>query len=247
LENNEMLVHYQPKMDVNTVHIVGVKALLRWHNPQLGFVSPADFIPMAERLGLIVPIGGWALEEACHQCIEWQQKGYPDIRMTIPLSLRQFSDDGLVASVQNVVDVSGIEPGLLEFEVSKAAALNNLEAAASQIYALKQLGVGVIVEDIGDSTELLGAHGNVSADALKLSPDFIREISAPEAAHASTEALIKAARSLKIRIIAEGVENMEQLLFLRSHQCDEILGYFFSRPVSAEELERLLFEDNRIG
>lgn len=246
LENNEMLVYYQPKMDVNTVHIVGVKALLRWHNPRLGFVAPADFIPMAERIGLIVPIGEWAMGEACRQCIEWQQKGYPPIRVTIPLSLRQFSDEALVKNVKNAIDVSGIEPGLLEFEVSKVAALDSMDVTICQIDALKKLGVGVIVEDIDGNTELLGSHGNLSADALKLSPDYVREISAAEETNATTEALIKAARSLKIRIIAEGVENMEQLLFLRSHQCDEILGYFFSRPVNAEEMERLLFEDNGI-
>ena len=247
LANQEMLVYYQPKMDVNTVHIVGVKALLRWHNPQLGFVAPTDFIPVAERLGLIVPVGAWALEEACRQCVAWQKKNFPPVRITIPLSLKQFSDEGLVLSVQAAINGSGIAPELLEFEVSKRAALDDIERAVSQIETLRQLGVGVIVEDIGENTELLGSHGNASADALKLSPDFIREINAADEAHASTEALIKAARSLKIRIIAEGVENMEQLLFLRSHQCDEILGYFFSRPVSAEELERLLFEDNRKG
>ncbi|HFE37825.1 MAG TPA: diguanylate cyclase [Gammaproteobacteria bacterium] len=245
LERCELSVAYQPKIDINSLHIVGVKVLLRWHNSLLGFVQPSDFIPLAEQTGLIVPIGKWMLNHVFEQCLVWKEKGLPIASVTIPLSSRQFYDPDLLDMVSQALAASRLSAEFIEFEITKKTAILEVDKASRQLDDLKKRGIRVIVENSIEEIDQLGSHSAISADALKINATELQDITGAEKTLSSAESLIAKAHNLKIRIVAEGVENVDQLLFLRACQCDEILGNFFSRPIGAVEFEQLLIKDQR--
>jgi len=242
LENEELRLTFQPKLNISTEKIVGTKVFLRWEHPYLGLVKPRSFIPLAEHTGLIIPIGWWVLRTACHQCKFWQKKGLTtNLRITVTLSARQFSSDDLITMVSTALDETELSPNCLELEVSEIAIINKPQEAVKKLKQLKVLGVGIIVTDIGSENIFCNTKQQCAADTLRINGSLT---SADNRANSDlTESLISKAHGLKLRVVAEGVETEAQLDFLRSKQCDEVLGHYFSRPVSAVEFERLLSID----
>lgn len=234
LERDEFFLVYQPKRDLQTGEIAGVEALLRWSNPMLGLVSPAQFIPVAEETGLIVLIGRWVLETACHQHMLWQQQGLPALGMAVNLSARQFFDDQLFSDVRSVLQRTGMSPHLLEMEITEGMVMQDVERAVRILTGIKSLGVRLAIDDFGVGYSSLAQIKRFPIDTLKIDGSFIREIPANIEDKAITEAIIAMGRTLSLTVIAEGVETEEQEAFLREHACDQSQGYYFSRPVSAD-------------
>ncbi len=239
LERREFVLHYQPKIDIATNRIVGVEALLRWNHPDLGMVTPNQFIPLAEETGLIVPIGRWVLRTACAQSAAWRSEGLPGIRIAVNLSARQFSDDGLIADIADAMAEAGVAPEGLELEITESMVMQNPERAVSTLSRLRELGISVSIDDFGTGYSSLGYLKRFPIDNVKIDRSFIKDLPHDTDDAAITRAVIAMAQSLRIRVVAEGVETREQLEFLRDHQCDECQGYFVSRPLPPSEFALL--------
>jgi diguanylate cyclase (GGDEF)-like protein/PAS domain S-box-containing protein len=240
LEQNEFSLHYQAKLDFKTGAITGVEALLRWQNPQLGSIPPVQFIPLAEETGLIVPIGKWVLRTACAQNVAWQRQGLPPVCMAVNLSARQFSDENLLGDIAAALKDSGMEPRLLELEITEGMVIHNPERAVQILTAIKQMGVRLAIDDFGTGYSSLGQLKNFPIDTLKVDRSFIREIPTDAEDKAITQAIIAMAKTLSLTVVAEGVETEAQANFLRENACDEMQGYYFSKPVHPDEFAALL-------
>ncbi|MFO7248856.1 MAG: EAL domain-containing protein, partial [Bacillota bacterium] len=240
LELGELQLVYQPQVEAQTGRMVGVEALLRWHHPEQGVMSPATFIPLAEETGFIVPIGDWVLRTACAQAKAWQEAGLPPIRVAVNLSARQFQEGRLEATVRRVLAETGLEPQFLELEITEGIMMTNHTQTVEQLHRLKALGVKVAIDDFGIGYSSLGYLKKFPIDTLKIDKSFIRDCTdVPEDA-AIVKAVIALAKNLNIPVVAEGVENPRQLAFLCAEGCDVIQGYLYSPPVSAEEVAELL-------
>jgi EAL domain-containing protein (putative c-di-GMP-specific phosphodiesterase class I) len=239
LENKEFSLHYQAKVDFRTGKITGVEALLRWHTPELGSVSPAQFIPLAEETGLIVPIGLWVLREACTQNMAWQSEGLAAIRMSVNLSMRQMNDDNLIQEIEQVLLDTGMPPHLLELEVTESTIMQNSERAVMVLTAIKSLGVRLAIDDFGTGYSSLAHLKRFPIDTLKVDRSFIREVPGDAEDRAITEAIIAMGKTLSLTVVAEGVETPEQQAFLSERSCDEMQGYYFSTPVTPVEFAAL--------
>lgn len=239
LERNEFLLHYQPQVDLGTGEIVGMEALIRWQNRELGLVSPADFIPLAEETGLIVPIGEWVLRTACTQNKAWQDAGLPALRISVNLSARQFRDKTLIETVTQALDRTGLAPEYLELELTESL-LQNVDTAEVVLKELHGLGVHLSVDDFGTGYSSLNYLKRFPIDNLKIDRSFIRDVISNADDAAITDAIITMAHTLGIYVVAEGVETREQLAFLHQHRCDLIQGYYFSKPLAAEAFVELL-------
>jgi diguanylate cyclase (GGDEF)-like protein len=246
LERNEFALHYQPKVDLRTGAISGVEALIRWKS-SMGLVSPAQFIPLAEETGLIVPIGRWVLRTACQQNVEWQRAGLPPMRMAVNLSARQFGDENLLADIRTALADSGMRPELLELEITEGMVMKNADRALKLIGSLKEMGVYLAIDDFGTGYSSLAQLKRFPIDTLKIDRSFIRDIPDDAEDKAITEAIIAMGRSLNLTIVAEGVETEAQAAFLREHACDEMQGYYFSKPIVAEDLATMLREQVSAG
>ena len=240
LERNEFFLHYQAKLDLATGEITGVEALVRWQHPDLGAVSPAQFIPLAEETGLIVPLGKWVLRTACAQNVAWQRSGLPPLRMAVNISARQFADEDLLRDIRAALGESGMQPELLELELTESMVMQNPERAAGILAALKGLGVRLAIDDFGVGYSSLAHLKRFPIDTLKVDRSFIRDIPQNTEDKAITEAIIAMGKSLDLTIVAEGVETLEQQTFLREHACDEMQGFYFSRPISSDQFAELL-------
>jgi diguanylate cyclase (GGDEF)-like protein len=240
LECNELSLHYQAKVDFKTGSITGVEALLRWNNPQLGSVPPTQFIPLAEETGLIVPIGRWVLRTACAQSVAWQRDGLPPVRMSVNLSMRQLADEGLTREIAAVLRETGLDPDLLELEVTESMIMNNSERAVRVLTAIKALGVRLAIDDFGTGYSSLAHLKRFPIDTLKVDRSFIREIPHDAEDRAIAEAIIAMGKTLSLTVVAEGVETPEQQAFLSDRSCDEMQGYFFSTPVEPADFAALL-------
>lgn len=240
LENNELSMQYQAKLDLHTNQINGVEALLRWNNPQFGSISPAQFIPIAEETGLIVPIGRWVLKTACLQNVAWQAQGLPPVCIAVNLSPRQFLNEGLLNHISEALHESGMAAELLELEITESMVMHNVDQAVQLLHDIKQLGVRIAIDDFGTGYSSLAQLKRFPIDTLKVDRSFIREVAQDADDQAITEAIIAMGKSLSLTIVAEGVETQEQQDFLRKRACDEMQGYYFSRPVIAEEFATLL-------
>ncbi|WP_166243237.1 sensor domain-containing protein [Paenibacillus turpanensis] len=241
LEAEELTLQYQPQWDLQEGRIVGMEALLRWKHPVSGYISPAEFIPLAEETGFIVPMGEWVLETACSQYREWQKAGMPPIRLAVNLSVRQFQDGNLLRMVDRVLQRTGIHPGHLELEVTESIAAIHVDFIKGRLNELKALGVQIAIDDFGTGYSSLSYLKRFPIDRLKIDQSFIREMISDEADYSIVKAIIAMARSLRLEVIAEGVEEQSQANRLRELGCMEIQGYFFSRPLSIEDMGRLLF------
>jgi len=243
LERGELELWYQPRIELASQRIAGAEALLRWRHPQMGLVSPAQFIPLAEETGLIVPIGEWVLEEACREAQTWQVPGLPSIGVAVNLSARQFSHDTLVDSIAGAMARHSLVAGQLELEITESMVMNNPEQAVSLLSALKAMGCHLSIDDFGTGYSSLAQLKRFPVDSLKIDRSFVQDLPGDADDVAITRAVIAMAHSLKLRVVAEGVETREQLQFLRDHGCDDVQGYFFGRPMPAPEFAQALAND----
>jgi diguanylate cyclase (GGDEF)-like protein/PAS domain S-box-containing protein len=240
LELQEFALHYQAKVNFRTGVITGVEALLRWQNPELGSVVPARFIPLAEETGLIVPIGKWVLRTACEQNVAWLREGLPPLQMSVNLSMRQLNDEGLVREIQAVLADTGMDPTLLELEVTESTIMHNAERAVTVLTAIKDLGVRLAIDDFGTGYSSLAHLKRFPIDTLKVDRSFIREVPDDAEDRAIAEAIIAMGKTLSLTVVAEGVETPEQQAFLSERSCDEMQGFYFSTPVAAQDFAELL-------
>src|SRR6266568_3234606 len=240
LERNEFELHYQPKVDLRTGRITGVEALLRWHHPDLGMVSPAQFIPMAEETGLIVPIGKWVLRTACRQHKAWQDQGLPRLSVAVNLSARQFSDENLLQDITSIVKESGIDPVLLELEITESMLMNNVEKAIRTLDALNEMGIRLAIDDFGTGYSSLSTLKRFPINTIKVDRSFIRDLPGGVDDRAIAGAIIAMGQALGMTVIAEGVETKEQADYLRGQSCDEFQGFYFKKAMPADELAQLL-------
>jgi diguanylate cyclase (GGDEF)-like protein/PAS domain S-box-containing protein len=240
VERHEFALHYQPKIDLKTGVITGAEALIRWTHPVRGAVSPAQFIPVAEDCGLILPIGAWVLREACAQAKAWAVAGLPVMTMAVNVSAIQFRNGTFLEDTFAVLGETGLDATCLELELTESVLMKNAEFTASILRTLRKRGVQVAVDDFGTGYSSLGYLRKFPLDALKIDQSFIRQISTTPDETTIVSAIVSMGRSLNLRVIAEGVETPEELTFLQTHQCDEAQGYYFSRPVPALEFAKLL-------
>jgi diguanylate cyclase (GGDEF)-like protein/PAS domain S-box-containing protein len=239
LGRNEFLLHYQPRLSLQTGKITGVEALLRWVHPQRGLIYPAQFVPIAEECGLILPIGQWVLLEACKQAQAWRNSGLGVVPVSVNVSAAEFGAKDFLSGVRAVLIATGVEPQHLELELTESVLMRDAEAAVVTLVKLKAMGVQVAIDDFGTGYSSFTYLRRFPSDALKLHQSFVQEITADPRDAAIVSAMINIGRSLKQRIIAEGVETSAQLEFLRRQGCEEGQGYYFSRPVLAERVANL--------
>jgi diguanylate cyclase (GGDEF)-like protein/PAS domain S-box-containing protein len=239
LERREFEVHYQPKINLNTGQIAGAEALLRWRHPSCGLVSPAKFIPVAEDCGLILPIGKWVLHEACQQAQTWITAGLPLGMMAVNVSAREFRNEHFLEGIFTTLEETALDPKFLELELTESVLMKHAESAQSILKALRARGVQVAVDDFGTGYSSLSYLSRFPIDALKIDQSFVRQITQQQESTIVT-AIISMGRSLKLRVVAEGVETSEELAFLQAQECDEAQGYYFGRPVSSQLFAKLL-------
>ncbi len=240
LERGEFQLHFQPQIDVDAGTIFGAEALIRWRHPDLGLVSPAEFIPLAEETGLILPIGEWVLRQACAQARAWQDAGHGPLLIAVNLSGRQFRQQELVQTVEQALASAGLDPRHLELELTESILMRSVEETVDTLKQLKAMGLRVSVDDFGTGYSSLNYLTRFPIDTLKIDQSFVRGITTDPGDAAITAAIIAMARGLKIAVIAEGVETQDQLVYLRQRGCRLMQGYLFSRPVPAEQFELLL-------
>jgi predicted signal transduction protein with EAL and GGDEF domain len=240
LEHNEFQLHYQAKVDLRSGRITGMEALVRWQHPELGMVPPGQFIPLAEESGLIVPLGRWVLKHACAQNVAWQRQGLPALCVSVNLSARQFADEDLLADIGAALEESGLKPELLELELTESMVMRSPDRALEVLEAVKRMGVRLAIDDFGVGYSSLTHLKRFPIDTLKVDRSFIRDIPQDSEDKAITEAIIAMGKSLNLTVVAEGVETLEQQSFLREHECDEMQGFYFSKPIPGDRFAELL-------
>ncbi|WNS41503.1 EAL domain-containing protein [Paenibacillus sp. MMS20-IR301] len=241
VERNELELYYQPQVSVLTKEIVGLEALVRWKHPELGMISPATFIPLAEQTGLIIPIGQWVLETACRQMKEWQALGLPQVRMAVNLSVMQFQDRNLLTMIGRTLRDTELEPEYLELEITESStAADGEDYIVHVLHDLKELGVSISIDDFGSGYSSLSRLKTLPVDRIKIDMQFVRGISAGNDDEAIAKTIIQLAKNLKLHVIAEGVETEAQFDFFDQYKCDEIQGYYFYKPMPAPEIETAL-------
>jgi diguanylate cyclase (GGDEF)-like protein/PAS domain S-box-containing protein len=240
LERQEFALHYQPKINLRTGEITGAEALIRWTHPVRGIVSPAQFIPVAEDCGLILPIGNWVLHEACKQAQAWLDEGLRLGTMAVNISAMEFRDDHFLEGVFTILRNTGLDPRFLELELTESVLMKRAESTESILKTLRARGVQVAVDDFGTGYSSLSYLRKFPIDALKIDQSFVRQITTAPDETSIVTAVISMGRNLKLRVVAEGVETQQELVFLQTHQCDEAQGYYFSRPVPPQQFAKLL-------
>jgi EAL domain-containing protein (putative c-di-GMP-specific phosphodiesterase class I) len=241
-ERNEFEVVYQPKVSVASDEITGVEALVRWNHPVNGMVSPAEFIPLAEETGLIVPLGEKVLEIACTAAVGWHNAGHP-IEVAVNVSARQLKQGDLAERFEKIIERTGLDPARLNLEVTESSMMENSEASIAFLERLRGAGVRISLDDFGTGYSSLAQLKKLPIDQVKIDREFVSDIkTADDDADDATVtlAIVNLAHNLRLKVVAEGVENIEQLRFLRNVGCDEYQGFYFSKPISNVELERLL-------
>lgn len=246
LESDELRLYYQPQVDIRSGRMIGMESLIRWQHPERGLLSPAHFISIAEESGLILPIGEWILRTACVQNKRWQDQGLPHMIVAVNISARQFHGQDLPQLVRSILAETGLPPDTLELEVTEGIAMQNVERTTAILHELKAMGIKLSIDDFGTGFSSLSYLKRFPIDKLKVDQSFIRHLTEDENDAAITQAVITLGHSLKLQVIAEGVETPEQLAWLREYACDEIQGYLYSKPVPAAALEELLRENKTI-
>ncbi|MEO5332776.1 MAG: EAL domain-containing protein [Magnetococcus sp. YQC-5] len=246
LERQEFLLYYQPKVDFHSGRIIGMEALVRWSHPQQGMISPGEFIPVAEESGLIMPLGAWVLATACHQTQLWRESGFPKLKVAVNLSIRQFRQAGLVQEVQAAITASRLPPENLELEVTESLMMESLDDIVACLNQLKAQGLSIAVDDFGVGHSSLTYLKKLPIDVLKIDQSFVRDLTLDSDDAAIVSAILALGKSLRLKVVAEGVETLDQLEFLRREGCDSFQGFFFSRPLSVEAFTQMLKEDKHL-
>lgn len=240
LEKEEFVLYYQPQIDVNNGNVQGVEALLRWQHPELGLVSPNSFINLAEATGLIVPIGHWVLRTACKQNKQWHSQGFPPLRVSVNLSLIQFQQPDLPSVVKQILEETELAPHLLELEIAADTVLSNLEYSNHILSQLQSIGVHISIDNLTTSNTSWEKLKNIPFDTLKINRDFVHQLKNDPQDLAIIAAMVALGKGFNIRVVAEGVETQQQIEILRSQECQQMQGFWFSRPLAAEEATKLL-------
>ncbi|MCB2185999.1 MAG: EAL domain-containing protein [Deltaproteobacteria bacterium] len=240
LAEDQFLVHYQPRVEAESGRMLGMEALVRWQKPGEPLIYPGTFLPVAEDSGLIVPLGEWVLLAACRQAKAWQDQGLPPLELSVNLSLRQFQAENLVATVRSALQETGLEPGCLELEVTESTLMKNLEQGVALLMELARLGVRLSLDDFGTGYSSLYYLKHLPIQVLKIDRSFVKDIGRDSNSDAIVEAIIAMAHTLHLAVVAEGVEEVAQLEFLRRKKCDQVQGFLYSRPLPAEEFAELV-------
>ncbi len=240
LDNNEFVLHYQPKFDIKTQALTGAEALIRWNHPKMGMVPPFDFIPLAEETGLIVPIGEWVIKEACRNMQTWKLQGYDPIRIAVNLSPRQFYQSEIVDMILDCLIEHEVKPNEFEVEITEGLLMEDTETTISLLNKLKVWGLHISIDDFGTGYCSLGYLKNFPIDTLKIDRSFVKDIMTEPDDAAITQAIIALAHTLRLSVTAEGIETEDQLKFLKQHNCNEGQGYLYSKPIPAEELTQII-------
>jgi EAL domain-containing protein (putative c-di-GMP-specific phosphodiesterase class I) len=240
IEMEEFVLYYQPQVSADGGKFIGMEALVRWNHPKMGIVPPSEFIPIAEETGLIVPLGEWILRTACAQSKTWQRLGLPALRLSVNLSLRQFQQNNLVETISAALLESGLEAEYLELELTESAIMHDAKQAIDVLRQLRKLGIKISVDDFGSGYSSLSYLKTLPIDVLKIDQTFVRDITVDLNDVAIVKTIVSLAHNLNLKTIAEGVETAEQAAVLFALGCDEMQGYFFSKPLRATDLEFLL-------
>ena len=244
LDKKELFLVYQPQMEIATGRITGLEALLRWQHPDLGLVPPDRFIRIAENSGLIVPIGEWVVRTACHQARKWQDEGLPAVTVAVNVSAVQFRQAGFCGLIGKVLYESGLAPQYLELELTESLLLADADVTLSVLKELKSMGVTLAIDDFGTGYSSFNYLRQFRVSKLKIDRSFIRDVAVNPDDAAITTAIISMAKNLNLKVIAEGVEDEAQMSFLRAHLCDEIQGYYFSKPLAVDKVADKLRGNN---
>lgn len=240
LDRREFVIHYQPQVDVASNSVVGVEALVRWEKPGYGLVPPLDFIPLAERTGLIVPIGEWVLRTACLQARALEKSGLPPLGIAVNLSARQFQQQDLAAHIAAALDESGLPPRQLDLEITETHAMQDADFTLSVFHDLQAMGVRISIDDFGTGYSSLGFLKQFPLNTLKIDRSFVKDLARDAKDEAIVSAIIVLAHRLGLDVVAEGVESEAELAILRTHHCDRYQGFLFSKPLPVHDLEVLL-------
>jgi EAL domain-containing protein (putative c-di-GMP-specific phosphodiesterase class I) len=240
LEQQQFVLHYQPKINLDTGAIVGAEALIRWRHPQRGLITPNHFIPVAEESGFIVPISRWVIREGCRQARAWQDAGLPPMRIAINTSAVDLRAKDFIATVRTILAETGLEPRYLELEFTEKFLMHDFKATATVVKQLKELGVHLALDDFGTGYSSLSYLNRFPIDTLKIDQSFVRDLTTDTDDASIVRAVIGMGESLHMLVVAEGVETREQLNFLREHACPEGQGFYFSHPVVAGEFSQLM-------
>jgi diguanylate cyclase (GGDEF)-like protein/PAS domain S-box-containing protein len=240
LANEDLQLHYQPIFDFRTGKVTGMEALLRWTHPELGPVPPAVFIPIAETTGMMIPMGAWVLRTACRQLREWHDVGYRNLTLAVNLSVTQLQQPDLVARIEETLRQCNVAPRFVEFEITETSAMNSPEASIKTLYDLKKIGVRISLDDFGTGHSSLSYLKRFPIDTLKIDQSFVRDITTDPDTAAIVNAIIAMAHSLRLKVVAEGVELTDQSIFLKKHGCDQMQGYLITPPVPASQFTDFL-------
>jgi diguanylate cyclase (GGDEF)-like protein len=241
LERGELVLHYQPRIDVESREIVGMEALVRWVHPERGLVAPIDFIPLAEEIGVIGELGEWVLKTACRQNRLWQDQGLPPIKVSVNLSAHQLTPASTInQTIENVLIETGLDACWLELEITESSLMQNIESTLNMLLEIRDSGVSISVDDFGIGYSSLSYLKRLPINTLKIDKSFIRDIASDQDDAAIVTATIAMAHTMRLKVVAEGVTSDAQIRFLEAHRCDEVQGYLLSYPLPAEKLGRLL-------
>jgi EAL domain-containing protein (putative c-di-GMP-specific phosphodiesterase class I) len=238
LNRNEFLVYYQPRIDSLSKKIVGVEALVRWDNPDKGLISPADFIPMAEEIGLVGTIGEWVLYQACEQNKIWQNMGLPPIKVSVNLAPQQLNNPNFVNTIKSILENTQLEAKYLELEITESSLMKNIEHVMTTLIAIRELGVAISIDDFGTGYSSLAYLKRLPIDTLKIDRSFINDLGQDKDDDAIVTATIAMAHSMNMQVVAEGVTSDLQVQFLLGKSCDEMQGFLFSQPYPADMITK---------
>lgn len=237
IKNEEIILYYQPQINIKNSKLLGLEALIRWKHPTKGLISPESFIPIAEETGLIAPLGKYVMHKACEQNKEWQLKGYPPVSISVNISAYQFQYTDLLKIVAEILKDTKLEAKWLKLEITESIGIDNISYAISIIEKFKEHGIRVSLDDFGTGYSSLDYLRKLPISEVKIDQSFIKDIMSDLNSQIITQSIIELAHKLNLTVVAEGVEKYEQLEFLRKHNCDEVQGYIFMRPLPSEEIE----------
>ncbi len=246
LDRNELVLHYQPVVSLTSGRIVGLEALVRWQHAEKGLIMPGAFISVAEETGLILPLGEWVLYTASKQLKHWQQNGQPGLRMAVNVSARQFREPGLVGTIEKALSAADVNPHFLEIEITESIAMESAEVVVANLEALRSMSIGISIDDFGTGYSSLSYLKRYPINSLKIDRSFVSDVTTNAADAGIVRAVVEMAHGMKLNVIAEGVETKDQFSYLQQYGCDEMQGYWFSKPLPVEALDTLLAEELRL-